>query len=226
MLSIYCMNQSEHYFLCDVTTLRRCIPGRFFQLWTISLVSTCVKVICVPYCFWGVYIVHIGLSCEQRSLQQNNKSLCLSYNQQIVRSTNVLVLYITSRNVEEKPLKVLYVKQHYPTAQDYSVEHAKSFLETFHHSNILLCFQYFWLLSLIKLYRWNALSSYYGNIRFLFFLKASIRSFSPTAKLFHWFVFCHNSKGEGWNFEQSTIPEHNQFTLNHNQNMSQKMLNV
>jgi len=40
-----------------------------------------------------------------------------------------------------------------------------------------------------------------------FSLKARIRYFSPTAKLFHWLVFCHNSKGEGWNFEQSTIPE-------------------
>ena len=84
----------------------------------------------------------------------------------------------------------------------------------------------------IKFYQRNALFSYYGNIRFLFFPKSLGQMFkslfhccrpsvdlywwfmsfcanisitcSTTAELFNWLVFCHISKSDGWHFQCST----------------------
>ena len=70
----------------------------------------------------------------------------------------------------------------------------KNFTQTFcYASNIFVCWVF-------KFYQRNALSSYYGNIRFLFFLKSYGKMFKslfhccwPSVDLYWWFMsFCAN----------------------------------
>lgn len=123
----------------------------------------------------------------------------------------------------------------------------KNFTQTFcYASSIFGCWVF------IKFYQRNALFSYYGNIRFLFFPKSYGQMFKslfhccwPSVDLYWWFMsFCANisitcsTTAELFNwlvflpyFQKwwMTLPMFNNlpyFTMNHNKNMSQTMLNI